>query len=541
MTHQIAVALDSHVIEDPELGRLEVRTLPLPDTFLRPWGTYTATGTVLVAYETADDPDVDGWLNLAVVDDDGQNLRQLFSGPAPLRPRNNGMRLLPFADGKRVLMSDYILECEPSHDACEAATLVPLLYPSLVEDDPLALHRWSEPIIAPDNEHLCWTTLHATLGAYNVLGRLRRTAAAYEVDGAHLVSSNGFLSDDPERPGYVVAETVRGGEVKQFARGGTALSVAGTAGRALVDSVLQELDGTAVTALTLTPGYDETTILSPDESLGIVMTTRFSPATNCAVVGLLPRPYASISTVGLAMAAYWYGIGGVRRWGEGNIGPALVDLSRAMTDRTYLGANLSDPTGQWVYYSPMSWHPDSRRAAWNEGLRNGTNAPPLRIRLVTALDRAAGEPVRAVATPAVPPYARPLAPENLVPWAGPTGGRIAGAASGYVDVRRTGGEGLGAAAAVETTYVGYSDDGRTFLEGVERLQNQGGTASTVYEADLHRIGDDPGELVLRLTFTQESWNDPVRLSFAEAADGKPASWGHASYQGETLRVEDMAH
>ena len=26
--------------------------------------------------------------------------------------------------------------------------------------------------------------------------------------------------------------------------------------------------------------------------------------------------------------------------------------------RSYEGVNLSDPDGKWVYYSPMSWHPD---------------------------------------------------------------------------------------------------------------------------------------------------------------------------------------
>ena len=91
-----------------------------------------------------------------------------------------------------------------------------------------------------------------------------------------------------------------------------------------------------------------------------------------------------------------------------------------------------------------------------------------------------------------------------------------------------------------TTYVDYSDDGRTVLSGVEKLETQGGTATTTYEADLHRTGEDPGEMVLRLSFTQDSWNEPVRLSFAGAADGKPASWGHTTYGGETLRVEDMA-
>ena len=528
----------THTITDPDLGRLQVDTVPLPEGWLHPWGTYTATGTILVGYGTADNPAEPGWRNLAVVNDDGSDVRHLFSGFAPLRPRNNGMRLLPFADGNRVLLDDWILECEPSVDACEQATMVPLLYPAVVEDDPMAIHRWSEPIIAPDNESICWTTLHLSAGAYNVLGTLRREADRYVVDHPQLVSHYSALTPDPDREGYVTVSQIRGGEVKQFVRGGAALSLAGTTGRTLVDSVLQDLDGEGLTALTLTPGYDETTILSPDETLGNVMTTRFSPRTNCAVVGLLPRPLAAMSAAGIAMAAYWYAVGGVREIRPGSIGPALVDLSKATTDPAYLGADLSDPEQIWVYRSPMSWHPDSTRAAWNESVR-GTGRQQTRIRTVRLLDRPAGSAVPAVPTPTDIPYARPLTAETIAPTRGQDGGRIAGKVAGYVDLHRTGGEGLLAATTTETTYVGYSDDGRTFLDGTERLETAGGSATTTYEADLVRSGDDPGEMKLRLLFTQDSFADPVMLSFETAADGLPASHGHTTYAGTTLRVADM--
>ena len=44
----------SHTLVDPDLGRIDVRTLPLPDSWRQPWGTYSSTGTVLVAYRTVD-------------------------------------------------------------------------------------------------------------------------------------------------------------------------------------------------------------------------------------------------------------------------------------------------------------------------------------------------------------------------------------------------------------------------------------------------------------------------------------------------------
>jgi hypothetical protein len=51
-----------------------------------------------------------------------------------------------------------------------------------------------------------------------------------------------------------------------------------------------------VTQITKTPGYDETTIFSPNEQLGVVMSTRGSPHTNPAIFGLLPRPYGILTT-----------------------------------------------------------------------------------------------------------------------------------------------------------------------------------------------------------------------------------------------------
>ncbi|WP_455616957.1 hypothetical protein [Eisenbergiella sp.] len=39
--------------------------------------------------------------------------------------------------------------------------------------------------------------------------------------------------------------------------------------------------------MTKTPGYDEATIFSPDNRLGIVMSTRFSPKTNSSYLGLI--------------------------------------------------------------------------------------------------------------------------------------------------------------------------------------------------------------------------------------------------------------
>jgi hypothetical protein len=84
--------------------------------------------------------------------------------------------------------------------------------------------------------------------------------------------------------------------VRQFVRGGTAISLVGTKDGNLVDSVVQDLEPNATTQITFTPGYDETTIFSPDERLGLTMTLRFSPRTDPAVFGWLPRRHGVLVT-----------------------------------------------------------------------------------------------------------------------------------------------------------------------------------------------------------------------------------------------------
>ena len=90
------------------------------------------------------------------------------------------------------------------------------------------------------------------------------------------------------------------------------------------------------------------------------MTTRFSPKTNCAVLAWLPRPFMGISLRGTTLPVYMLSVAAGRSTPGVNIGPALIDIKRSMNEELYMGADLSDPEGKWVYHSPMSWHPGSK-------------------------------------------------------------------------------------------------------------------------------------------------------------------------------------
>jgi hypothetical protein len=95
--------------------------------------------------------------------------------------------------------------------------------------------------------------LRYDIGAAVALGSLRRSSTRYSIENAQVIST----IDN------VFSGTVRGGEVKQFVRGGTAISLVGSKDGNLIDSVVQELESNATIQITFTPGYDETTIFSP--------------------------------------------------------------------------------------------------------------------------------------------------------------------------------------------------------------------------------------------------------------------------------------
>jgi len=525
-----------------EFGRIDVDTVPLPQDALDTYATYTPSGRTLLLYRRADDPADRQIFHVATIEDGGSGYHHVFSGPVAQHPRANGIRAMVFPDNRRVLLGDYVLECAPDLDTATEARLVDVRYPWRQEEDPGTTHHWSEIIVAPDGAHVAWTILRADMGAAAGLGRLRRTADVYEVVDAQLISTVEPFRPDPEHPGCVLPQPSRGGEVKQFVRGGRAISAVGGVDGFLPDSVVQALDSDELSAVTRGPGYDETTIFSPDERLGLVMTTRASRTTDLGVLGLLPRPRSGNALSAIAWSAYSYSVTGVRDLRPGNSGPVLVDLARSQADPTYQGVALHDPAEEWVYVSPMSWHPDGGRCAWLETPRGSELSQPvrdIRVRRARLLDVVPGVPVPPAAVPDEVPYAlRGEAAERAL-WDPPepvTAARVAGRHGGYLEIEHIPPDlARGTGATGQVRYVGYSDDGASVWNGVERVTSSF-TADTVYEADVELSGPVPGEMHLRVTWTPLAGSEPTRLRFEPAADGRPASFGYARHGDERRDV-----
>lgn len=527
-----------------EFGRLEVSAIPLPSYAKGFRATYTFSGTILLHYERSDDPDEKDYFHFAVMNDDGSGFRTIFSGVIPEHERANGIRHMVFADNKRILLGDYVLECSPDIDTCEESTLVPVEYPWQLLEDPLTWRHWSEVIIAPDNKHIAWTILRNDhIGAINALGVLARKADRYVIEQPQIISTLERLKLDANNPDYVLPQIVRGGEVKQFVRGGTAISVVGSKDGYVADSILQDLRSAEITQITRTPGYDETTVFSPDERLGLVMTSRGSQHTDPAIVGWMPRPYGQFVTQGLTMFLYMYTVTGVRNFRPGNIGPALVNIERSINEKGYKGVMLHDPAEEWVFVSPISWHPAGNKAMWAELMRGTLAAPKgvqLRLQKLTLHDY---QPAPAVATQLTPddiPYG--IGGDKAIqslrqPPKGIRRGKIAGKHSGCVEFC-DGGQNGAFAGSAEITYHNYSDDGATFFNGFEKL-NYSFMSGSQYKADVTMSGAEQGEMKLRMAFSGGTFEEPPKLLFDADADGKPKSDGYVTYDGVTLRVDDL--
>lgn len=517
--------------EDPSFGRVEISTIPFdhPGLTLRS-ATYTPSGKVLVSYASAADADSRA-VKLATMDDDGKNLRPFFAQKLPARAKDNGLRYMVFADNRRIFTGDFIIECASRLETCTDPALYPVDYPPEVAGGEHVAHRWSEIIVAPDNRHIAWTTLLANYSALVFVGELQKDGARYRIVHPTIVSTLDPFEKDPNHPDGVLPQPVRGGEVKQFVHGGTAISLVGAVTRDLPDSVVQQLATGAKEAVTDTPGYTETTIFSPDERLGVTMTTRFSKPTDLAILGLMPRPYPDSLNMGLSMLAYTYSVTGVRAARNGNVGPALIDIEASKTQDGYLGANLNTQD-EWVFRSPMSWSPDSTKALWLEGRRGG---PERRMQLVRLPDYRPAPPVPAATTPDAVAYGTSdlSVVKSYARASGDIAVKVYGRKSGYIAYRRT------PAGLIEKTYADFSDDGRSVYSGTEKLEADPQGRST-YTAKLKLSGPRPGVMDLKMTFGPLGGELPAQLIFDRDPAGAPLTRGYVEYAGRRLNADTLA-
>ncbi|MNU05244.1 hypothetical protein D3C72_2499750 [compost metagenome] len=60
-----------------------------------------------------------------------------------------------------------------------------------------------------------------------------------------------------------------------------------------------------------------------------------------------------------------------------------------------------------------------------------------------------------------------------------------------------------------------------------------------YEANVQLTGQKQGVMNFRATFSAMTDAQPAKLLFGTDADGKPKSYGSVTYNGITMKIEDL--
>ncbi len=499
--------------------KYNVTTIPLPEDILIDDGHYLFDGNIFICYKRS----TTNFTYFGVISDDGKNFKELYGEEFIVSPLANGIRLIPFRDGKRIYLGDFVFECNDTTktiSSCEKGVLIPVNYPKEVVNNNYTYKTWSEMVVAPDNIHVAWTSLNMACGAVDFLGKFKRTENSYEIEESKIISTINFVEPDPTDESILITKIPRGGEIKQFIEGGNALTLVGTQPDEFVKSVYQSLKTEEVYTYSHEPGYDETSILSPDEKLGITMSTRFSPKTNMAIFGLMPRPHCSLVLSKIVESVYTYAVTNVRKTRKGNVGPVLFVKEKSINDPNYHGIDLHDTEEKFVFCSPISWHPSNLKAIWPE-VEKGTSNRRLRKLEISNYTPSAYPKIENTTDNV--PYALDMSEMDNIHFDKKTNGTIKGKKSGEIIYYNSGFTQIHQ--TVKITYVNYSDDGKKFYNGEEEFIGDR-TSKNIYKSNVILSGSESGQNNFTITFNTKS--DLI----------KEETEGYATYGGKTIKAED---
>ena len=494
--------------------KTHLSNIPLPEDIIIDDGHYMFDGNIFICYKRS----TTNFTYFGVISDDGKNFKELYGEEFIVSPLANGIRLIPFRDGKRIYLGDFVFECNDTTkniSSCEKGVLIPVNYPEEVVNNNYTYKTWSEMVVAPDNIHVAWTSLNMACGAVDFLGKFKRTENSYEIEESKIISTINFVEPDPTDESILITKIPRGGEIKQFIEGGNALTLVGTQPDEFVKSVYQSLKTEEVYTYSHEPGYDETSILSPDEKLGITMSTRFSPKTNMAIFGLMPRPHCSLVLSKIVESVYTYAVTNVRKTRKGNVGPVLFVKEKSINDPNYHGIDLHDTEEKFVFCSPISWHP-----SWPE-VEKGTSNRRLRKLEISNYTPSAYPKIENTTDNV--PYALDMSEMDNIHFDKKTNGTIKGKKSGEIIYYNSGFTQIHQ--TVKITYVNYSDDGKKFYNGEEEFIGDR-TSKNVYKSNVILSGSESGQNNFTITFNTKS--DLI----------KEETEGYASYGGKTIKAED---
>lgn len=409
-----------------------------------------------------------------------------------------------FADEKRIWFSDNagggigdqqwaIIECSPSIYDCQSAKKLEVDFPidSILASPVGAQNREAKPDDL--GQYVAWNEVRTTDGTRVTVARLVRDATGYRLVDPRTVnpafSTDSSDQTDWENGGrfYEGGEWVAGNRYLKYQTTRTALNY---------DTVLLDLKTGKRRFVTNDPDYNELARYSPDASWTLYSSARGLDRMD--VFTDLERP-SFIDDVAFGQ------VGRISLWNN----------RRCMNEMWLMNADVGQRRGGYAG-QPFVIHPDwnIRRIDWFEGgrkvlltetrLPNRTSPTDPDQRVRTYIVRIPGLPKEETPKPI------PVSKLPLSEYSTPSDDYL-GMAARDINGKVVNGPGGGTATFTSTgnftagewsvTYDGYSQDGKSFIDGTESLQTPLAATTGTWSADLTLSGRHNGFLRGTMTIT----------------------------------------
>ena len=442
---------------------------------------------------------VDGKTQLGVTDLEGAGYQCISCGAA-----TNVTKVLALADSKRIWFADTsgqqstddpgsggtgsinysLLECAPSIYDCQEKTVTKVKFPSDKRNLP-AQNREAKP--DPHGEYVSWNEVSAVEGTRMSIAKLTKTAKGYELTEQRVFSPAWAKKSDYAAD---LANAMRFYEGASWHEGGRILKYQTTSTGLNYDIYLMDTATGERRQLTTDLDYNEAADVAPDGKS--VYFTSARGLDRMDVFTALQRP-------SLIDSGAFGQIGRVSLWNNRRCmnEPWLMSMDPGQQLGGYSGQPIVIDA-DWTIRG-WSWFPDSTRAVINEQQRpagaDGPGAPetPWRTSIITFGTRKPTQPLAPVHQD----------PEAIAKWSVPVkdfnpmmGRQVAlrvlkGKHSGTATVQYLVAYAIGSYSVV---YKNYSDDGKSFLDGTEKIVIPIATSGAEWSANLKGRGEQSGYL-----------------------------------------------
>ncbi|MER7540403.1 hypothetical protein ABTX77_37355 [Streptomyces sp. NPDC097704] len=467
--------------------------------------------------DPAQNPDPNrGPLHLWIVGTDGKGAHCLSCGtdePEVGEAEQPGL-IAPFPDGKRAFYGPYgdprVLHCAPSILDCKTATTYRIdqsgarpgggVVPpgGAVTTPSLNGGGASSPKLSPDGNYVAWSDFRSDSVLNMVIAKLEFAGDKYVVTNPRVLNPAGPTSPtDPDPRPW--SESSGLFELKSFADGGRSIVYVQVGGGASGNPDLWKVDLRTGerTRLTAYPDWEEDMAISPDgRSMYVGVNAQRRHYFDWAA--LMPfRGFFDASWVG-AMAITQVSSSELRSCAQfaSSLLPADGDRDGNLVGQViapYDGGDIRETTQ--LHGWPIWSHDSTSVALSTQSLSTLGAGPEL---LVAHFNRAPSKPKPVVSSA---PGAWAPTPDQ---YHGAIGAKttvtLKGLASGTVTVKYTAPLGNAQPNELRATYVGYSDDGKSFVDGTQVVQRGGTTVRLINNLTLRgeHTGSLDGDITMEL-------------------------------------------